>query len=69
MAENKKTPITIDEKSYFFEDMTAEQQSMVNHLADLDRKINSSRFNLDQLTVGQKAFVDMLKASLETKED
>ena len=67
MAENKKTTITIDDKDYTYEDMTQEQQMFINHISDLDRKIASSQFNLDQLNVGKQAFVDMLKKSLETK--
>jgi hypothetical protein len=59
MAENiKKTSITIDEVEYFYEDMTQEQQVLVNHVADLDRKIGSSQFNLDQLNVGKNAFIN-----------
>lgn len=69
MAENtKKTSITVDDKEYFFEDMTQEQQAIVNHLADLDRKIGSSQFNLDQLNVGRNAFVNLLKESLNKAE-
>ena len=68
MAETKKTPITIDDVEYSFEDMTDEQKTLVNHVADLDRKIASSRFNLDQLNVGRDAFVNLLKAALEPKE-
>jgi hypothetical protein len=65
MAENiKKTSITIDEVEYFYEDMTQEQQVLVNHLADLDRKINSAQFNLDQLNVGKNAFINLLKEAL-----
>jgi hypothetical protein len=64
MGQDKKTPIVIDEVEYVLEDMTQEQQMMVNHIADLDRKLNSARFNLDQLSVGKDAFVQMLKASL-----
>ena len=66
MAEQKKTPVVIDDVEYFFEDMTAEQQTIVNHLADLDRKISTTRFNLDQLSVGKDAFVTLLKNSLNT---
>jgi len=66
MGQDKKTPITIDDKQYVFEDMTQDQQTMVNHIADLDRKLDSARFNLDQLAVGKQAFVNMLKTSLET---
>lgn len=65
MSEKKTTSVTIDEKTYTFEDMTPQQQAMVNHVADLDRKIGSARFNLDQLQVGKDAFVNMLKADLE----
>ena len=60
----KKTSISIDEVEYFFEDMTQEQQMLVNHVADLDRKIGSARFNLDQLSVGRDAFMGMLKSEL-----
>ena len=42
---------------------------MVNHISDLDRKLSSARFNLDQLNVGREAFVSMLTKSLaEPKE-
>ena len=64
MAEKKTTPVTIDGKEYVFEDMTQEQQTLVNHVADLDRKISSTTFNLDQLKVGQQAFIQLLKKSL-----
>jgi hypothetical protein len=69
MAENiKKTSITIDDIEYFYEDMTQEQQVLVNHLADLDRKISSSQFNLDQLNVGKNAFINLLKDTLKKDE-
>jgi hypothetical protein len=64
MGEKKTTPITIDDVQYTLEDMKPEQQAMVNHIADLDRKIGSTQFNLDQLQVGKQAFIDMLKRSL-----
>ena len=63
--ENKKTPITIDNVEYQYEDLTQEQQAIFNHCIDLDRKISSAQFNLDQLRVGKDAFVKMLKSSLE----
>jgi len=64
MAEKKTTPITIDDVEYVLEDMTPEQQLLVNHVADLDRKISSTQFNLDQLSVGKQAFIQMLKEKL-----
>ena len=65
----KKTQITIDGKDFFIEDMTDEERLLTNHLLDLDRKIASSQFNLDQLSVGKQAFMNMLKASLEAKDE
>jgi len=65
----EKTPITINDTDYFVEDMTEQQQAMINHVADLDRKIRSSQFNLDQLTVGREAFVNMLTASLANETE
>ena len=67
--ENKKTPITIDDIEYQFEDMTQEQQMLVNHVADLDRKLSSARFNVDQLQVGRDAFMTMLTTSLAAKPE
>jgi hypothetical protein len=64
MGQDKKTPITIDNVEYVYEEMNQDQQAMVNHIADLDRKLDSARFNLDQLSVGKQAFVTMLKNSL-----
>jgi len=67
MGKNKKTPITINDKEYMVEDLTQEQQTMLNHINDLDRKLSSARFNLDQLTIGREAFINMLASSVEAK--
>lgn len=66
MGEKKTTPISIDGVEYQFEDMTEQQQVLVNHVADLDRKLASAKFNVDQLQVGREAFFKMLKDSLYT---
>ena len=42
---------------------------MVNHIADLDKKLNGIKFNADQLQVGKDAFVNMLKTSLTSTEE
>jgi len=69
MGKNEKTPVTIDGIEYKFEDMTSQQQLLLNHVADLDRKLESARFNVDQLQVGREAFFNMLKTELEKKPD
>ena len=68
MGNKEKTPITLDDVEYFYEDMNPQQQGIVNHIEDLNRKIGSMAFNLDQLNVGKAAFVKMLKESLESEE-
>jgi len=68
MGKNEKTPITVNDKEYFIDDMTDEQVTCINHIKDLDRKLSSARFNVDQLSVGRDAFVNMLAASLEQVE-
>ena len=68
MVEKKTTPIVIDDVEYTYEEMTQEQQILVNHVADLDRKIGSTQFNLDQLRVGKDAFITILKQSLAAQE-
>ena len=70
MAEKKTTPVVIDNVEYALEDMTVEQQTLLNHVADLDRKIKSTQFNLDQLNVGRNAFMSALTQALtSTKEE
>ena len=65
MAEKKTNTITINDKSYTEDQLTDQQKVMVNHVADLDRKIRSAQFNMDQLNVGKQAFMQLLTASLE----
>jgi hypothetical protein len=69
MGNNTKTPLTIDGVEYQFEDMSPEQQTLVNHVADLDRKLASARFNVDQLQVGRDAFFKLLKDALDVVTD
>ena len=64
MSEKKTQIITINGTDYTEDQLTDEQKTMINHIADLDRKIGSTRFNLDQLQVGREAFVNMLTASV-----
>jgi len=66
---SEKTTVSIDDVEYTEDQLTYQQKVMINHIGDLDRKIRSAQFNLDQLQVGRDAFMNMLKQSLETPED
>jgi hypothetical protein len=69
MAKEEKKTITIDEVDYNYDDLTQEQQIMINHIADLERKISSSKFNLQQLEFGKTAFINSLKNSIDNHVD
>jgi hypothetical protein len=64
MAEKKPFVITINDKDYTEDQLNDQQKVLINHIADLDRKIGSTQFNLDQLQVGRNAFMNMLTESL-----
>ncbi len=66
---NEPWPITLFDKKYYEDDLTDEQKAMVNHIADLENKIRSSAFNLDQLTFGKEAFINRLKESLKEESE
>ena len=68
MGTDKKNPITIDSKEFFYEDLTQEQRVLFDHCIDLDRKISNTAFQLDQLNVGKNAFFNLLKESLAKPE-
>ena len=69
MAEKQPNVITINGTDYTEDQLTDQQKVIINHIADLDRKIRSTQFNLDQLNVGKDAFVNMLTASLATETE
>ena len=68
MGQDKKTPVTINDVEYFYEDLADNQKALFNHCIDLDRKINSAQFNIDQLQVGKQAFIKMLEESLAVEK-
>ena len=68
MGEKQTQTITINDKEYTADQLTDKQKVLVNHVADLDRKISSAQFNLDQLQVGRDAFMKMLTNDLATEE-
>ena len=61
---NTPQVITIDGTEYNANDFNEQEVMYLNHLMDLDRKIGSTQFQLQQLMVGKDAFLGMLKAEL-----
>ena len=68
MAKDEKKTITVNDVEHNINDLNEQQQAMINHVNDLDRKLANARFNLDQLAFGREAFVSALAKSLEQSE-
>ena len=71
MAKKQKedTPVlNLDGKEYVIEDMTDEEKQMINHINDMQNKINTNAFMREQLEVGKEAFIVRLRESLTAEE-
>lgn len=62
MAENT---LILDEKEYDIDELTEQQQYLCRHIRDLRRRQDNLRFQMDQLAIGLKGFVDKLKESMD----
>ena len=69
MAEKQTKTITINGTDYTEDQLNDTQKVMVNHVADLDRKIGSANFNIDQLKMGRMAFMNALTVSLASESE
>ena len=66
--EKEKPPVlTLDEKEYVIEEMTDDEKMLLNHINDMQSKINTNQFMRDQLEVGKEAFIGKLRESLEAE--
>ena len=60
----KEQTVTINDKEYKVSDLSQEQIMLVNHVSDLSRKLESARFNVQQLEGGRNHFMEKLQGSL-----
>jgi hypothetical protein len=67
--DNSPQTVSIDGVEYKIEDLSDKAKMFIDHVADLDRKMGSMRFQQDQIQVGRDAFFAMLKQELETKPE
>lgn len=63
-----KTPVTIDNKEYMLEDMSELGQRLVQHVADLDRKIQNLGFQLEQMQMGRDSVWAKLQGEIKVEE-
>ena len=64
----EKPVLNLDGKEYVIEDMTDEEKQMINHINDMQNKINTNVFIHEQLEVGKEAFIVRLRESLTAEE-
>ena len=67
--ENKQPVLVLDDKDYDYDNLVEDQKVMVAHINDLNRKIDGTTFNLQQLQYGRQAFINSLKESLEKEKE
>ena len=67
--EKESQVVVINDVEYKVDDLTEPQVMLVNHVWDLDRKLASSKFNLDQLQGGREHFMKLLELELEDDKD
>ena len=69
MTNKQSQIVNIDGVEYDTKDFNEQQAILLNHVVDLERKLGSTRFQLDQLQVGRDAFFNMLKEALAVKPE
>ena len=68
MAKKQKEEpmVKINGTEHKMSDLTEEQLVLVNHVADLENKMRSARFNVEQLEGGHDYFMDKLNNSFKS---
>ena len=62
--ENKQT-VVISGEEHNVDDLSQEQITLLNHVADLENKIRQISFNLDQAHGGRQHFMSLLTENLK----
>ena len=65
---NKDQTITLNDNKYNISDMNKDQKNYLAHVSDLNRKVETTKFNLQQLEMGLNHFVSLLSNSLNKEE-
>jgi hypothetical protein len=68
MAKKQKEEpmVKINGTEHKMSDLTEEQLVLVNHVADLENKMRSAKFNVEQLEGGHSHFMDKLNGSFKS---
>ena len=71
MAKKEKDQpmLNFDGNEHVIEEMSDESKQILNHINDMQNKLNTNAFMKQQLEVGKEAFVNMLRESLKEPEE
>lgn len=61
--------ITFNGKDYTEDQLNDKQKVIISHIRDLQKKISSTEFSLDQLKISYDAFIKMLGDEIIEKEE
>ena len=67
--EKEQPMLNFDGNEYVIEEMSDESKQILNHINDMQNKLNTNAFMKQQLEVGEEAFVNMLRESLKEPEE
>ena len=66
---NSEPKVNLNGVDYSINDMTDDQKVLLAHANDLNRKVDSAKFNLQQMEIGRDAVVNALSEALTKKDD
>tara|TARA_Y100001963_G_scaffold94386_1_gene130005 strand:- start:19 stop:267 length:249 start_codon:yes stop_codon:yes gene_type:complete len=66
--EKEQPMLNFDGKEYVIEEMSDESKQILNHINDMQNKLNTNVFVKEQLEVGREAFINLLRESLKEHE-
>tara|TARA_R100000687_G_scaffold59665_1_gene48111 strand:- start:562 stop:810 length:249 start_codon:yes stop_codon:yes gene_type:complete len=66
--EKEQPMLNFDDNEYVIEEMSDESKQILNHINDMQNKLNTNAFIKEQLDVGKEAFINLLRESLKEPE-
>ena len=68
-TKDKQPELKLDDKGYFFDDMSEKQKGIYLHLKNVNDKIQSNGFLGEQLEVTKDALIQMYRNTLSEEKD
>ena len=69
MSETQERKVTVNDKDYNYDELSQEQQMLVEHIENCRRQKANLAFQIDRENVAEGAFAKMLTESFEEKEE